>query len=145
MLPVSTVLWLVTSVKPHFKNVLHSSIELPLGSIFQTTQPFVKKPTTVKTSRENDLTKEQFFFRNSKLRNGMASSKKKERKNRSSRPEVFYRKGVLRNFVKFTGKQLCHSPFFNKVAGLACNFIKKETLALVFSCKFCEISKNTFY
>ena len=25
-----------------------------------------------------------------------------------------------------------------------CNFIKKETLALVFSCEFCEISKNTF-
>ena len=27
----------------------------------------------------------------------------------------------------------------------ACNFIKKETLAQVFSCKFCEISKNTFF
>ena len=26
----------------------------------------------------------------------------------------------------------------------ACNFIKKETLANVFSCKFCKISKNTF-
>ena len=25
-----------------------------------------------------------------------------------------------------------------------CNFIKKETLEQVFSCKFCEISKNTF-
>ena len=25
-----------------------------------------------------------------------------------------------------------------------CNFIKKEILALVFSCEFCEISKNTF-
>ena len=24
----------------------------------------------------------------------------------------------------------------------ACNFIKKETLAQVFSCEFCEISKN---
>ena len=29
--------------------------------------------------------------------------------------------------------------------GLACNFIKKETLAQVFSCEFCEISKNTFF
>ena len=28
---------------------------------------------------------------------------------RSSRPEVFYRKGVLRNFAKFTEKHLCHS------------------------------------
>ena len=26
----------------------------------------------------------------------------------------------------------------------ACNFIKKETLAQVFSCEFCEYSKNTF-
>ena len=37
---------------------------------------------------------------------------------RSSRLEVFCREGVLRNFVKFTGKHLCHSLFFNKVAGL---------------------------
>ena len=31
------------------------------------------------------------------------------------------------------------------VGGAACNFIKKETLAQVFSCEFCEISKNTFF
>ena len=30
-------------------------------------------------------------------------------KDRSSRPEVFYKKGVLRNFTKLTGKQLCQS------------------------------------
>ena len=35
--------------------------------------------------------------------------------------------------------------FFNKVEGLkASNLIKKETLAQVFSCEFCEISKATF-
>ena len=27
----------------------------------------------------------------------------------------------------------------------ACNFIKKETLAQLFSCKFCEISKDTLF
>ena len=27
----------------------------------------------------------------------------------------------------------------------ACNFIEKETLALVLSCEFCRISKNTFF
>ena len=27
----------------------------------------------------------------------------------------------------------------------ACNFIKKETLVLMFSCEFCEIFKNTFF
>ena len=52
------------------------------------------------------------------------------------------RKGVLRNFAKFIGINLCQSLFFNKVAGL--NLIKKETLLLVFSSEFCEISKNTF-
>ena len=45
----------------------------------------------------------------------------------SSRPEVFCRKGVLRNFAKVTGKNLCQSLFFK-----------------VLYCKFCEISKNTF-
>ena len=62
----------------------------------------------------------------------------------SSRPEVFFKKDVLRNFTKFTGKHLCQTLFFNNVAGLACNFIKKETLAQVFSREICEISKNTF-
>ena len=38
--------------------------------------------------------------------------------NRSSCPEVFCKKVVLRNFAKFTGKHLCQSVFFNKVAGL---------------------------
>ena len=40
------------------------------------------------------------------------------------------------------------SFFFNKVADLrldACNFIKKEAVAQVFSCEFCEISKSAFF
>ena len=39
-----------------------------------------------------------------------------EHKTRTSRPEVFCKKGVLRNVTKFTGKHLCQSLFFNKVA-----------------------------
>ena len=35
----------------------------------------------------------------------------------SSRPEVFRKKGVLRNFAKLTGKHLCQSLFFKKVIG----------------------------
>ena len=64
--------------------------------------------------------------------------------NRNSGPDMFCKKGGLRNFAKLTGKHLCQGHFFNKVAGLACNFIKKVTLAQVFSCKFCKIAKNTF-
>ena len=52
---------------------------------------------------------------------------------------------VLRKFAKFTGRHLCQSLSFNKVAGLICNFIKKETVIQVFSCEFCEFSMNTFF
>ena len=41
---------------------------------------------------------------------------------RRSRPDVFCRKGVLKNVAIFTGNHLCQSIFFNKVAGLfVCN------------------------
>ena len=36
---------------------------------------------------------------------------------RSSRLDVFCKKGVLRKIPKLTGKHLCQSLFFNKVAG----------------------------
>ena len=64
---------------------------------------------------------------------------------RSSHQRCSIKKDGLTNFGKFTGKHLCHSLLFNKVSGLACDFIKKETLAQVFSCEFWEISKNTFF
>ena len=47
---------------------------------------------------------------------------------------MFCKNGVLRNFAKFTG-----------LKSQACNFIKTETLAQVFSSEFCEISKNIFF
>ena len=33
-------------------------------------------------------------------------------------PEVFCKKGALKNFAKLIGKYLCQRVFFNKVAGL---------------------------
>ena len=63
---------------------------------------------------------------------------------RSSHQKCFIIKVILRYFTKFTGKQLYQSLFFNKVAE-ACNFIKKETLAKVFSCDFWKIFKNAFF
>ena len=38
------------------------------------------------------------------------------------------RKGVLRNFAKFTGKHLCQSLFFNEVAGLIPATLLKKRL-----------------
>ena len=52
------------------------------------------------------------------------------------------RKGVLRNFAKFTGKHLCRSPFFKKVASLACNFIKKEARHSCFPVNFVKFLRT---
>ena len=53
---------------------------------------------------------------------------------RNSHWRCSIKKDVLKNFTKFTGK-----------VPESCNFIKKETLAQMFSCEFCEIFKNTFF
>ena len=46
---------------------------------------------------------------------------------RNSRPNVFSKKVILKNFAKFTRKHLCQSLFFNKVAGLrSANLLKKR-------------------
>ena len=48
------------------------------------------------------------------------------KKSRSSHRRCSTKKGVLKNFAKFTGKRLCQSLYFNKVAGLrpSVNFAK---------------------
>ena len=49
----------------------------------------------------------------------------KTTKKRSSHPRCFIKKGVLKNFAKFTRKFLCPSLFYNKIAGLA-TLLKKR-------------------
>ena len=55
-------------------------------------------------------------------------------------PKVFYKKTVLKNFVKFTGKHLCQSPFFNKVATLFWMRIWHRC----FPVKFAKFSRTAF-
>ena len=62
---------------------------------------------------------------------------------RSSHRRCFVKKGVLRNFTKFTRKFLCQSLFFSKGAGVKPSF--KKRLWHRFSCEFCEVSKNIFF
>ena len=47
---------------------------------------------------------------------------------RSGRQEVFCKEDVLRNFPKFTGKELFQLRFFNKVAGLRSATLLKKRL-----------------
>ena len=47
---------------------------------------------------------------------------------RSSRPNVFSKKVILKNLAKFAGKHLCQSLFFDKVAGLRSATLLKKRL-----------------
>ena len=53
-------------------------------------------------------------------------------KYRSSRPELFCKKGVPRKFAKFTGNHLCQSLFFNKVVGWGLQLLKIDSDTVVF-------------
>ena len=65
---------------------------------------------------------------------------------KSSRPEVFCKKGALRNFTKFTGKHLCQSLFFNKVAGLRhATLLKNRLWRRCFPVNFVKILRTTFF
>ena len=65
---------------------------------------------------------------------------------RSSRPEVFCKKGVLRNIAKFTGKHLCQSLFFNKVAGLRpATLLKKRLWHRCFPVNFAIFLRTPFF
>ena len=51
---------------------------------------------------------------------------------RSSHQRCSIKIGVLKNFTKFTGKHLCQSLFFNKVAGLYATLLKRDSGTGVF-------------
>ena len=57
----------------------------------------------------------------------------------------FYKKSVLKNFAKFTGKHLCQSLVFNKLVGLSVQHYRKKDLTQMFFCEFCKIFNNTFF
>ena len=64
---------------------------------------------------------------------------------RSSRPDVFCKKGVLRNVAKLTGKQLCQSLYFNKVAGLRpATLLKQRLWHLCFPVNFAKLLRTPF-
>ena len=61
-------------------------------------------------------------------------------------PDVFYKKGVLKNFAKFTGKRLCQSLFFNRVSGLRpATSLKKRLWHRCFCMNFAKFLRTLFY
>ena len=64
---------------------------------------------------------------------------------RSSHRRCSLRNGVLRNFEKFTGKHLCQSLFFNKVAGLRpATLLKKNFWHRCFPMNFAKFLTTPF-
>ena len=68
---------------------------------------------------------------------------------RSSHQMCSVKKSVLRNFEKFTGKHLCQSIFFNKVAGLSprlspATLLKKRLWHRCFPVNFAKFLRTPF-
>ena len=64
----------------------------------------------------------------------------------SRRSEVYWKKGVLRNFTKFTGKYLCQSIFLNTNAGLSSEafLFKKRLWRRCFPLNFMKFLRTPF-
>ena len=64
---------------------------------------------------------------------------------RSSRLEVFCKKGFLKNFTRFTGKHLCQRLFFKKVVCLRlATLLKKRLWHRCFPMNFAKFLKTSF-
>ena len=63
---------------------------------------------------------------------------------RSSHRTCSVRKGVLRNFAKFTGKHLCQSLFFNKNAGRTATLLKKSPWHRCFPVNFAKFLRKPY-
>ena len=67
------------------------------------------------------------------------------RRFRSSHRRCSVKKGVLTNFAKFTGKDLCQSLFFNKIAGRRpATFLKKRLWHRCFPVNFAKFLRTSF-
>ena len=65
---------------------------------------------------------------------------------RKSHQRCSVRKGVLRNFAKFTGKHLCQVLFYNKVAGPEpATLLKKKLWHRCFPMNFAKFLRTPFH
>ena len=65
---------------------------------------------------------------------------------KQSSRDVLCEKVFLEIYAKFTGKHLCQSPLFNKVAGLSpATLLKKRPWHRRFPCNFAKFLSTPFY
>ena len=87
----------------------------------------------------------EWLFNEIKTYFKFVSLKSQVRIGRSSHRRCSVRKGVYRNFAKFTEKHLCQSLFFNKVAGLSLpTLLKKRLWHRCFPLKFAKFLRPPF-
>ena len=86
-----------------------------------------------------------YFYHNPFL-NPFISTQFQETNDKSSDWEVFWKKVLFIRISQISQENRCvRVSLLIKFQACACNFIKKETLAQVFSCGICEILKNNFF
>ena len=64
-------------------------------------------------------------------------------KNRGSRSNVFCKKGIVKDFAKFTGKQLCQSLFLIKLQAATASLLKKKLWHKCFPMNFAEFLRTS--
>ena len=90
----------------------------------------------MQNSRENTCARAFLFFFSESI----------FKKKTGSRSDVCCKKGVLKNFTKFTGKQLRQSHFLNKVCRPeAYNFIKMRFWHSCFPVSFAKFFRTPFF
>ena len=101
------------SVTKFYKGILHlkSSNFRTFRDAFRT---LTYKEAPLLQKKISPIFTQMFFWKDNILITRVGKSSRTEtHKHRSSRPEMFCKKDVLRNFAKFTGKHLCQSLSFS--------------------------------
>ena len=84
--------------------------------------------------------KQEIFNKRRHAKDGKLSGQSHFRQKRP--PEVFWKKDVLINFAKFTGKHLCQGLFMS--VAKACNFIKQRLWHRSFPVNFAKVLRTPF-
>ena len=102
------------------KKIKMTSIEVTLETLIPTLNIFLFIAITLEATIQKNLSESrrvsteislvQFLY-NGTILFGI-------HRNRSSHPDVFCKKGTLRKFAKFIGKDLCQSLYLHKTSGL---------------------------